>query len=78
MTDITVEVAGYPDTLNASLRLVTRFGKVIIVVAMLFGLLGDTTAIDPQHLMSNCATVNPTAGELGEGRRELHIANMVS
>ena len=75
MPDITVEAAGYPETLNASLRLVTKFGKVIIF-GVQGGLPGATTAINPQHLMSNCPTIIPTVGALS-GDAVSHIENMV-
>ena len=77
MPDITVEAAGYPDTLNASLRLVTTFGKVIIFGAQqMTGRPDDTVALDTSYLLRNSATIIPTVGALS-GDAVGHIENMV-
>ena len=75
LPDITVEAAGYPDTLNAALRLVTQFGKVIIF-GVQGGLPGDTTAIDPAQFMRSQASVIGTVGA-ASGDAVGHIENMV-
>ena len=75
LPDITVEAAGYPDTLNAALRLVTQFGTVIVFGAQ-GGLPGDLTAIDASQLMRSQARVVGTVGA-GSGDAVSHIENMV-
>ena len=77
MPDIAVEAAGYPDTLNASLRLVSKFGKVIIFGAQAGDRLpGHTTPVDTSSLLQNTATIIPTSGA-GSGDPIGHIQNMV-
>ena len=61
MADITVEAAGYPDTLNASLRLVAKGGKVIIF-GVQEGLPGHMTPVDTQFIIQNSPTIIPTVG----------------
>lgn len=74
-TDITVEAAGYPETLSASLRLVKKFGKVII-----FGMqqvIDDQTIdFDPRLLMDKTPTIIPTVGA-SSGDAITHIDNMI-
>ena len=59
--DITIEAAGYIETLNDSIRLVRRFGKTI-----LFGIqesvTNEASPIITRHLMENVPTVIPTVG----------------
>jgi L-iditol 2-dehydrogenase len=75
MPDITVEAAGYPDTLNAAFRLVGRFGKVILF-GIQGGLAGQKTPIDTSYFLRSQATIIPTAGA-GSGDAIGHIQNMV-
>lgn len=75
MPDITVEAAGYPDTLNASLRLVRRFGKVILF-GIQGGLPGDTTPLDAANFFRSTPTIIPTVGAVS-GDAVTHIENMV-
>ena len=56
--DITVEAAGYPDTLDMALRLVTPFGKLII-----FGNQSDDfVPVDTSLWFSKQPTIIPTIG----------------
>jgi threonine dehydrogenase-like Zn-dependent dehydrogenase len=77
MPDITVEVAGYPETLNASFRLVRKYGTVVM-----FGIqegrreLGGSTPIDTGYLLLNEPTVIPCAGT-GSGNPMGHVREMV-
>ncbi|MBM3934523.1 MAG: zinc-binding dehydrogenase [SAR202 cluster bacterium] len=60
MPDIVVEAAGYPETLNASIRLVGKFGRI-----MMFGVqeggAGHHIKVDTHPLMNNEATIIPAA-----------------
>ena len=71
--DITVEAAGYPDTLDMAFRLVRRFGTVII-----FGLQSGTTIpVYPELWNDKQPTIIPTTG----GRSDdptTHIKEMVA
>ena len=73
--DIAVEAAGYPDTLEAVLRLVTKFGKVIIFGAQ-GGEPGSKTAIESDLWMRNLPTIIPTLGA-ASGDAISHIENMI-
>lgn len=59
--EITIEAAGYQETLNDSIRLVSKFGKVII-----FGLqesvTNDISTIRTNNLMDKTPTIIPTVG----------------
>ena len=75
MAEISVEAAGYPDTLNASLRLVAKFGKVIIF-GIQGGLAGDTTPLDTMNFFRSTPTIIPTVGA-ASGDAITHIENMI-
>lgn len=56
--DVTVEAAGYPDTLDLVFRMIRRFGTVII-----FGIQGDDIVpVDTRPWMDNQPTIIPTTG----------------
>ena len=56
--DVTVEAAGYPDTLDLVFRMIRRFGTVII-----FGIQGDDIVpVDTRTWMDNQPTIIPTTG----------------
>ena len=56
--DITVEAAGYPGTLDLSVRLVRQFGTVIV-----FGIQADAIVpVDPDLWMTRQPTIIPTTG----------------
>ena len=56
--DITVEAAGYPDTLDMAFRLVRQFGTVIV-----FGMQGDDIVpVDTRPWMEKQPTIIPTTG----------------
>ena len=56
--DVTVEAAGYPDTLDLAFRMVRQFGTVII-----FGIQGDDIVpVDTRTWMDNQPTIIPTTG----------------
>ena len=56
--DVTVEAAGYPDTLDMALRSVRMYGTVI-----LFGMQGDDIIpVNPNHWFNSQATIIPTVG----------------
>ena len=56
--DVTVEAAGYPDTLDLAFRMVRQFGTVII-----FGIQGDDIVpVDTRTWMDKQATIIPTTG----------------
>ena len=62
MPDIVVEAAGYADTLNASIRLVKKFGKIVMFGVQAMGTdMKTTTPIDTRTLVYKEATVIPTA-----------------
>ncbi len=73
--DIAVEAAGYPDTLEAVLRLVAKFGKVIIF-GIQGGEPGSKTAIESNLWMRNLPTIIPTVGATS-GDAITHIENMI-
>ncbi|MCH8063217.1 MAG: zinc-binding dehydrogenase, partial [Chloroflexi bacterium] len=73
--DIAVEAAGYPDTLEAVLRLVTKFGKVIIF-GVQGGAPGSKTSIESDLWMRNLPTIIPTVGA-ASGDAITHIENMI-
>ena len=56
--DVTVEAAGYPETLDAVFRLVRQFGTVIV-----FGVQGDDIVpVDTRLWLDKQATIIPTTG----------------
>ena len=56
--DVTVEAAGYPETLDAVFRLVRQFGTVIV-----FGVQGDDIVpVDTRLWLDKQATIIPTRG----------------
>ena len=73
--DITVEAAGYADTLEASLRLVRNLGKVII-----FGIQEnaseDRIPMDTSLFLRNAPTIIPTQGATS-GDPITHIQTMI-
>ncbi len=73
--DISVEAAGYPDTLEAALRLVNGGGKVIIF-GIQQGVRGDKTPLNTSLLMRANARIIPTVGA-SSGDAVTHIENMV-
>jgi len=78
MPDITIEAAGYPDTLNDAFRLVRKYGKVVM-----FGIQegskesDDATLVRTSHLIRNEPTVIP-CGASGSGDPVGHVKEMVS
>ncbi len=71
--DITVEAAGYPDTLDMAFRLVKQFGTVI-----LFGIQGgDIVPVDTRLWMDKQATIIPTVGARS-GDPTTHIREIVA
>jgi L-iditol 2-dehydrogenase len=71
--DVTVEAAGYPDTLDAAFRLVRQFGTVT-----LFGIQGgDIVQVDTRPWMDKQPTIIPTTGARS-GDPTTHIKNMVA
>jgi L-iditol 2-dehydrogenase len=71
--DVTVEAAGYPETLDAVFRLVRQFGTVV-----LFGIQGgDIVPIDTRTWMDQQPTIIPTTGARS-GDPTTHIRNMVA
>lgn len=73
--DITVEAAGYPDTLEAALRLVKNLGKTIIF-GIQGGVAGYRTPIDTSLLLRKAPTIIPTQGATS-GDPITHIENMI-
>ena len=74
--DITVEAAGYADTLEASLRLVRNLGKTII-----FGIqenaAEDRVPMDTSLFLRKAPTIIPTQGA-SSGDPITHIENMIA
>lgn len=71
--DVTVEAAGFPDSLDAVFRLVKQFGRVVI-----FGIQSnDILPVDTRHWMNQQPTIIPTTGARS-GDPTTHIANMVA
>jgi alcohol dehydrogenase len=71
--DVTVEAAGYPETLDAAFRLVRQFGTVVV-----FGIQGDDIVpVDTRHWMNKQATIIPTTGARS-GDPTTHIKQMVA
>ena len=71
--DVTVEAAGYPDTLDAALRLVRTFGTVII-----FGNQSDDIVpVDTTLWFSKQPTIIPTVGARS-GDPTMHIREIVA
>ncbi len=71
--DITVEAAGYVDTLDMAFRLVRRFGTVLI-----FGIQGDDIVpVDTRLWMENQPTIIPTVGARS-GDPTTHIKEIVA
>ena len=72
-SDITVEAAGYPDTLDMAFRLVRPFGTVII-----FGMQGDDIVpVDTRPWMDKQPTIIPTVGARS-GDPTTHIKEIVA
>lgn len=77
MPDITIEAGGYPDTLNAALRLVREFGKVLIFgFTEGHGADGHTVPVQENFLLRRQATILPTA-PMATDDPVSHIKNMV-
>ena len=77
MPDITVEAAGYPDTLNAAFRLVARMGRVVIFGNQPgAGLPGSTTPVETRYFLQNAPTIIPSAAAYSSDPIG-HIKNMV-
>lgn len=71
--DVTVEAAGYPETLDAAFRLVRQFGRVVI-----FGIQGgDIVPVDTRTWMDQQPTIIPTTGARTPDPTT-HIKNMVA
>jgi L-iditol 2-dehydrogenase len=71
--DVTVEAAGYPETLDAVFRLVRQFGTVVV-----FGIQGDDIVpVDTRHWMNRQPTIIPTTGAR-TGDPTTHIKQMVA
>ena len=71
--DVTVEAAGYPDTLDLSFRLIRQFGRVII-----FGMQADDIVpVDTRPWMQQQPTIIPTTGARS-GNPTTHIKNIVA
>ncbi|MGE3535995.1 MAG: zinc-binding dehydrogenase [Candidatus Tectimicrobiota bacterium] len=71
--DVTVEAAGYPETLDSAFRLVRQFGRVVI-----FGIQGgDIVPVDTRTWMDQQATIIPTTGARTPDPTT-HIKNMVA
>jgi alcohol dehydrogenase len=71
--DVTVEAAGYPETLDAAFRLVRPFGTVTV-----FGVQGDDIVpVDTRHWLNKQATIIPTSGARS-GDPTTHIQQMVA
>ena len=73
--DITIEAAGYPETLNSSIRLVKKFGKVIIF-GIQEGSNDKTIALDTKYILPKAPTIIPTAGG-SSGNAIDHINKMI-
>lgn len=73
--DIAVEAAGFPDTLEAVFRNVTKFGKVILF-GVQAGLPGEKVPIDANLVYRSTPTVIPTVGATS-GDAARHIEMMV-
>ncbi|MBM03511.1 MAG: hypothetical protein CL766_01830 [Chloroflexi bacterium] len=73
--DITIEAAGYPETLNSSIRLVKKFGKVILF-GIQDGFNNKTVSLDTQYILPKAATIIPTAGG-SSGDSIGHINRMI-
>lgn len=71
--DITVEAAGYPETLDMAFRHIRQFGTVI-----LFGMQGqEKVTVEPMLWMQQQPTIIPTTGARS-GDPTTHIRNMVA
>jgi L-iditol 2-dehydrogenase len=71
--DVTVEAAGYPETLDAAFRLVRPFGTVIV-----FGVQGDDIVpVDTRLWLDKQATIIPTSGARS-GDPTTHIKQVVA
>jgi L-iditol 2-dehydrogenase len=73
--EISVEAAGYPDTLNNCFKYVSKNGKVIIF-GIQGGVNGHLTPLDVSQFMSKTPTIIPTVGALS-GDAVKHIEAMV-
>lgn len=71
--DVTIEAAGFPDTLDTAFRVVRQFGRVVI-----FGIQGgDVVPVDTRTWMDQQPTIIPTTGSRS-GDPTTHIKHMVS
>ena len=76
LPDISVEAGGYPDTLNAAVRLITQFGKVIIFGIQENSNMGTKTPLDMAGLLSRSPTIIATQGATS-GDAITHIQTMI-
>jgi L-iditol 2-dehydrogenase len=75
MVDLTVEAAGFPETLDMALRLPTKFGKVILF-GILAGDINTAVPINTSNFQRTAATIIPTNGA-GSGDPITHIETMI-
>ena len=73
--EISIEAAGFPDTLNNALKHVAKWGKVIIF-GIQGGLPGDMTPVNMGSFLAKMPTIIPTVGA-ASGDAVSHIENMV-
>ncbi|SVD98737.1 uncharacterized protein METZ01_LOCUS451591, partial [marine metagenome] len=73
--EISIEAAGFPDTLNNALKHVAKWGKVIIF-GIQGGLPGDMTPVNMSSFLAKMPTIIPTVGA-ASGDAVSHIENMV-
>ena len=73
--EISIEAAGFPDTLNNALKHVAKWGKVIIF-GIQGGLPGDMTPVNMGSFLAKMPTIIPTVGAVS-GDAVSHIENMV-
>ncbi len=75
-TDISVEAAGYQETLETSMRIVGDFGKVILF-GIQGGARGSRTPVDTSLFLRHLPTIIPTQGATS-GDPIAHIDTMIS
>lgn len=73
--EVSIEAAGFPDTLNNALKHVAKWGKVIIF-GIQGGLPGDMTPVNMGQFIAKMPTIIPTVGA-ASGDAVSHIENMV-
>ena len=73
--EISIEAAGFPDTLNNALKHVAKWGKVILF-GIQGGLPGDMTPVNMSSFLAKMPTIIPTVGAVS-GDAVSHIENMV-